>query len=216
MSIINQLASSLGRRDEVPNQELAAQIIQEKNKESVRELIENLFNKSKDIQHDCIKVVYEIAAVAPEMISPYHDLLFDLLKSKNNRMQWGAMTALSAITTHIPDSIFIHLPDILDVANKGSVISKDNLIAILIGLATVPAYHHDAVTLILEQLRSSLPNQLPMYAENVLPVITDHHKDLMIMRLTSRLADVEKDSKRKRIEKVIKKLSGKDVNKSAN
>ena len=215
MSVINQLASSLGRRDEVPNQELAAQIIREKNKESVRELIENLSNKSKDIQHDCIKVVYEIAARNPEMISAYHDQLFALLKSKNNRMQWGAMTALSAITTQIPELIFTQLPDLLDIAKKGTVITKDNLMAILIRLATVPSYHDDAIALILEQLRTSFPNQLPMYAENMLPVITEEHKDSLILILTSRLVNLDKESKRKRIEKVIKKLGGKNVNKSA-
>lgn len=60
MSIIDQLASSLGRRDEVPNQELAEKIAAAKDKKAVKDLVDNLANKNKDIQSDCIKVLYEI------------------------------------------------------------------------------------------------------------------------------------------------------------
>jgi hypothetical protein len=46
-----------------------------------------------------------------------------------------------------------------------------------------------------------------MYAENAIPVITEKHKQLFIKTLTSRLDDIEKESKRKRVEKVIKNVS---------
>ena len=46
-----------------------------------------------------------------------------------------------------------------------------------------------------------------MYAENALPVINDKTKAVFIATLTSRPSEIEKDSKRIRVEKVIKKLS---------
>ena len=49
MSVLPKLASSLGRRDEVPNQELAAAIAKAKNKTAIAELVENLANKNKAI-----------------------------------------------------------------------------------------------------------------------------------------------------------------------
>lgn len=207
MSVIEQLSSSLGRRDEVPNQQLASRIVQEKYLGSIRELAENLENKNKNIQHDCIKVLYEIAAAEPGLISPYCPQLLQLLKSKDNRLQWGAMTALGAITLLIPQVISEYLPELEAIADKGSVITKDNFVAILIRLASITAYNDVTTTLLLEQLNKSLPNQLPMYAENALPVISKAYQNVFMDILTSRLPDIEKESKRKRIEKVIKKLS---------
>ncbi len=46
-----------------------------------------------------------------------------------------------------------------------------------------------------------------MYAEKAIPVINDKNKTLFIKTLASRLNDIEKDTKRKRVEKVIKKFS---------
>jgi hypothetical protein len=57
MAVINKLATSLNRRDEIPNQELAKQIANSNDKKAVKELIENLNNKNKNIQSDCIKVI---------------------------------------------------------------------------------------------------------------------------------------------------------------
>nr|WP_294869739.1 hypothetical protein [uncultured Pedobacter sp.] len=105
-NIIDKLAHSLGRRDEVPNQELANAIVQSIDNEAVIELVENLYHKSKDIQNDCIKVIYEIGTLKPEMIADFSSELIDLLDSKNNRLQWGAMTALNAITTIKPKEIY--------------------------------------------------------------------------------------------------------------
>ena len=71
MSVISKLASSLNRRDEIPNQELAKQIAAKKDKNAVQELVDHLNNKSKDIQNDCIKVLYEIGAINPALIASY-------------------------------------------------------------------------------------------------------------------------------------------------
>ncbi|ETZ21917.1 hypothetical protein [Pedobacter sp. V48] len=45
-NIIDKLAHSLGRRDEVPDQELANAIVQSIDYEAVRELVENLYHKA--------------------------------------------------------------------------------------------------------------------------------------------------------------------------
>jgi len=63
MSILNKLASAFGRRDETPNIDLAKQIAAKKNTSAIAELVDNLSNKNKDIQNDCIKVLYEIGEI---------------------------------------------------------------------------------------------------------------------------------------------------------
>lgn len=206
MSIIPKLASSLHRRDEVPNQELAKQITGDKDQNAIQELVENLKNKSKDIQNDCIKVLYEIGALNPSLISAYAATFIELLEDKNNRLQWGAMTALSAITLQKPKIIYASLTKIIETADKGSVITKDHTVNILIDLCSLNEYANNAFSLLIEQLLSSPTNQLPMYAERAMPIINDKNKVLFIKTLTSRLDDIEKDTKRKRIEKVINKF----------
>lgn len=207
MSIIHQLASSLRRRDEVPNQELAKEIASKSNKAAVKELVENLANKNKDIQNDCIKVIYEVGALKPKLVAEHYPELVKLLDSKNNRLQWGGMTALNTIVLEKPDVIFQNLSKLVDVAEKGTVITKDNLMAILIKLCSVAKYSDNTFALFNEQLAKSLPNQLPMYAENAVPVVNQKNKAAFIKTLSSRLGDIEKDTKRARVEKVIKKLT---------
>jgi hypothetical protein len=69
MSIIEKLAYSHNRRDEIPNQNLAKELADKNDISSIKQLVENLNNKNKNIQSDCIKVLYEIASLKPELIS---------------------------------------------------------------------------------------------------------------------------------------------------
>jgi predicted AlkP superfamily phosphohydrolase/phosphomutase len=48
---------------------------------------------------------------------------------------------------------------------------------------------------------------ISMYAEKALAVVNDKNRETFIQALTRRLQDVDKETKRKRIEKVILKLS---------
>ena len=54
-------------------------------------------------------------------------------------------------------------------------------------------------------LKDCATNQLAMYAERSMPVINEKNKAIFIRTLRSRFDDIEKDSQRKRVEKVIKK-----------
>lgn len=209
MSVINKLASSLGKRDEVPNQELAAEIAGKNDKKAVQELVDNLSNKSKDVQSNCIKVLYEIGALKPALIAGHVNSFIELLTNKNNRLQWGAMTALHVITNEKPDAVYNALPTIIAVADKGSVITNDHCVGILIQLAAVKKYAEDAFQLLVERLKICPTNQLPMYAENTLPVINENNKAEFIKTLSARLPEIEKETKRARVEKVIKKLQRK-------
>jgi hypothetical protein len=206
MSVLHHLASALNRRDEIPNQELAGKIAAKKDTAAIKELVENLKNKKKDIQNDCIKVLYEIGELKPELISGYAKDFVALLDDKNNRLQWGAMTALDQITNENPNVIYTHLSKIIAASDKGSVITKDHAVNILIKLCQIKQYAGDAFSLLIEQLLSAPVNQLPKYAEDAMHLIGDTNKKLFLKTLNSRLEEIEKDTKRKRVEKVMKKL----------
>ncbi|UOQ45807.1 hypothetical protein MUN89_07720 [Halobacillus salinarum] len=89
MSVVNELASQLSRKDEEPNITLAHKLAEEDNHAGIEEIMENLSSKDKKIQYDCIKVAYEIGQVNPVLISKYAIQFIELLRSRNNRLVWG-------------------------------------------------------------------------------------------------------------------------------
>src|SRR5689334_18956999 len=150
-SILPRLASSLGRRDEVPNQELAAVIAKNNNMPAIAELVANLDNKNSRIKSDCIKTLYEIGEIKPELLAGYIGDFKKLLTHKDNRMRWGGMSALARICVIDPAGIYKILPEVMAAAETGSVITKDNAVRILGCLASNKRYAKNAIPLLFEQ-----------------------------------------------------------------
>ena len=86
MTILHKLASSLRRRDEVPNRLLAEEIVRTNNRSAVEELVDNVGNKNRHIQSDCIKVLYEISERKPALIVSFVEEFASLLESPNPRL----------------------------------------------------------------------------------------------------------------------------------
>jgi hypothetical protein len=209
MSVLSKLAISLGRRDEEPNQELARQLALSEDKFSIesgiRELIEGLKHKDSAIQSDCIKVLYELGMLQPDLIAPHVDTFLKLLNSKQNRLSWGAMIALHAIAEADPDGIYAVLPQILDAADHGSVITRDHAVAILAILGKEKRYAGEAIPLLIVVLKSCPVNQLPSYAEIALSIINSEFKAEFVAVLRMRLPELKDlPAKQKRVEKVLK------------
>jgi hypothetical protein len=207
VSVIDKLATSLNRRDEVPNQELARRIVSDRNAAAVAELVGYLAHKDKAIQSDCIKVLYEIGAAKPEMIAKYYREFGKLLESKHNRLVWGAMMALDTIALKEPKAVHGMLSKILKVADStGSVIARDHAVGILSKLATLKPYRRDCVTLLIEQLISCPNNQFPMYIEMSGPVIDADNKKRFQQVIERREPKLDTESQKKRVSKVLKRL----------
>ncbi len=205
--VINLLATSLNCKDDRPNQELAVEIIRSKRTDWVKELVDNLQNKDKNIQSDCIKVLYEIGErSAADLIAPYCNVFGKILESKNNRLVWGAMTALDTMTMICPKEIFELLPVIISVMEKGSVITKDHGIGILAKLSSFSDYTDTSFPLLLEQLKICPAKQLPMYAEKSVIAIHSANKKQFIDLIQLRIPEMEKDSQKQRLNKVIKNI----------
>ena len=90
MSVLNRIAFSQDRRDEVPNQEAARMLAETRNTADIREIAENLWNKEINIQSDCLKVLYELGYLAPELIADYVDDFIKLLETAGTTAWSGA------------------------------------------------------------------------------------------------------------------------------
>lgn len=205
MSVIDKLACALGRRDEIPNQELARELAETGNRMGVREVAENLWNKDKAIQSNCIKVLYEIGYLEPELVAPFATDFVKLLKSRNNRLVWGGMIALSRIGALAADDIFPHVTEIRKAMAGGSVITRDAGVLALAGIASrKPAYNQAIFPYLLEHLRNCRPKDVPQHCEKILLAVNAENKIAFIAMLEKRLEDLQ-GSQVKRVEKVIRK-----------
>ncbi len=207
MKAIDLLATSLNKRDEKANQELALEIIKGSHPDWIKELVENLNHKDINIQSDCIKVLYEIGEKgAPQLIAPYLKEFGNLLNSKSNRLVWGAMIAIDMIASVDPKGVYDLLPSLLKTVDKGSVITIDHGVGILGKLSAHQDFAKKSFPLLIEQLAKCPIKQLPMYAEKSLAAINRTNNKHFIEFLESRLTEIDKDSQKKRLEKIIKTL----------
>ena len=86
MSALNRIAYYLDRRDEVPNQELARELAAAQDAAGIGEIAGHLRDKNKSVASDCIKVLYEIGYIDPELIQGYAGDFLDLLRA--GRTAW--------------------------------------------------------------------------------------------------------------------------------
>jgi basic membrane lipoprotein Med (substrate-binding protein (PBP1-ABC) superfamily) len=191
MSVIPHLATSLGRRDEVPNQELARDLAAKKDQAGIREIAENLWNKDKSIQADCIKVLYEVGSIEPQLIADYAEDFAKLLRSKNNRLVWGGMTALAEVAKANPDAVFKYLDEIKKAKETGSVITVDNAIATLATVAAAKnGYNNDIFPYLLNHLSNCRPKEVPQHSEKILQAVNQSNKADFIEALEKRIEDL--------------------------
>ena len=204
MPVLNKIAFFQNRQDEVPNQELAQALAQSRSQADIREIAEGLWNKEPNIQSDCLKVLYELGYLAPDLIAAYAGDFLKLLKHRNNRMVWGGMIALSTVADLKAAEIFPHVDEIIQVMNKGSVITMDNGIKALALVASQKDEYRKAIfPYLLDHLKNCRPKEVPQHAEKSLPAVTTGNKSDFIQVLDKRLEDMSA-SQAVRLKKIIK------------
>jgi hypothetical protein len=207
ISIKDLLASSRGLRSSDPNIALAEDISATGNSNAVAELVTLLKHEDRTLQSDAIKTLYETGYRNPELIAPYYGEFLGLLSGRNNRLIWGAMAALASIVPYSHSEIFNSLDLIVDAVNKGSVITKDCGVDILAKLNGFDDYYNTTDPLLMEQLSKCPIKQLPTYAGKALEHIGNHPIEGYLNIITNRLDECEKESQRKRLEKLLRTVS---------
>ena len=206
MSVLDRIAFFQNRRDEVPNQQLAKELAETENRVGIKEIAANLQNKNQNVQSDSLKVLYEIGYLKPGLISDYTGDFLVLLKSKNNRMVWGAMIALATVADKKPNEIYAKLADVTAAMDKGTLIT---LVWGTKTLAKVAAagqpYKQKIFPILITQLKKCLPRDVPMHAESILPAIDAENKEEFLRILENRKPEMTV-SQLARLKKVTKNL----------
>lgn len=203
-SVLDRLACRQGRRDEIPNQELALQLIAAEDQQGIQVIAYNLWNKDKAVRADCIKVLYEIGYRKPELVTSYWAEYLKLLKSRDNRMIWGAMITLATIAPLVAGSLYPHAPEIQAAMQRGSVITVDAGVQTLAALAaSQPERRETLLPFLFNHLRTCRPKDVPQHSEKTLPAVDAGHKAEFIAILEKRLEDLQ-GAQLTRVRRVIK------------
>jgi hypothetical protein len=204
MSILSKLASARGRKDEEPNKELARELVANDDIDGIREAAENLRNEDRRIQTDCLSVLEQVGLLEPELIEDYVADFIELVFSKDNRHVWAAMINLALMADRKPREIFEQYDEIVEVIDKGSVITKDNGIKTLAKVASANTeYGEVIVPYLMEQLRSCRSKSVPQYAESIRVAVNSDNQEQYLSILDERLEALSVAQQR-RVKKLLK------------
>ena len=154
--MLEKLACKLGRNDEAPNIELAEELCRISDAAGIKEIVDGFIGEDKAIANDCIKVLYEIGERKPELIVNYVNEFISHLRSKNNRLARGSMTALAKIVELAPRQVFDSLSVVKAAYEDGSVITVDNSISVFAGLCKADdSYAKEVLPLLINHLQKS-------------------------------------------------------------
>ena len=206
MSILKKLACMQNCRDEVPNQELAKELAAQSDRKGIREIAENLWSKDKNIPNDCIKVLYEIGYLKPALIGDYVSDFIKLLSSRNNRLVWGGMIALSTVAAIRPKEIYDDLEKVTKAIANGSVITIDNGIKVLARVAAArEEYSQEIFPYLMEHLERCRPKEVAQHAESILCAVNAKNKKTFIGVLTKRQSALS-SAQAARVKEILKPL----------
>ena len=205
--MIEKLAYSLGRNDEEPNIELAKELAKTKNNKGIKEIVDGLSNPKEQIANDCIKVLYEIAGISPPLVSEYSGNFIALLKSRNNRLVWGSMTALSKIAFLNAEDVFKNFDIIFNAYEKGSTITRDNSISVFAELAKAGKKYEDKVyPIIIKHLEKCRPKEVGQHAERAFVCINKNNSQKFREVLLKRRGSLT-DAQKKRVDKLLNSIA---------
>ncbi len=206
MSTLEKIAFFQNRRDEVPNQLLAKELAETKYKEGIREIAENLGNQNKNVRSDCMKVLYEIGYLDPDLITDYVNEFLKQLKSKDNRMVWGSMIGLAAIADRRLEEIWSQVDDIMRITDSGSVITQVWGIRVLAKTAAAgKKYRSKIFPFLIRQIRTCIPRDVPTHGESILYSVDQENKAEFLSALEARQAELT-PSQLTKVKKILKKL----------
>jgi hypothetical protein len=206
VSALDKIAFFQNRRDEVPNQQLAKELAETEDCAGIKEIARNLQHKNQSVQSDCLKVLYEIGYLKPELIAEYAPEFLGLLRSKNNRMVWGAMIALATIADKKPNEIYQQLAVVTDTIENGSLITVVWGVKALAKVAAAnKTYKQKIFPFLMAQLKKCIPRDVPMHAESILPAIDPTNKQEFLSLLEARKPELS-TSQLARLKKVTKTL----------
>ena len=208
MKWINKIAYHRNIRNETPNRELAKELYDTENKDGIKEISEYLFDKNKSIASDCLAVMYEIGYNKPQLISGYLEIFLKLLESKNNRMVWGAMIAITTISKIKAKEIFQQITLILNAIDSGTVITEVWGIKTLASLSSIDgAMKKKLMPILADYLQKARPVDFTTRLEDILQTVSTDNDAALIGKIVKEKLSELSEAQKKKLKTLINKFN---------
>ncbi|MDP2342169.1 MAG: hypothetical protein Q8O67_14525 [Deltaproteobacteria bacterium] len=177
--LLARLAVSVGRYDEMPNLELAADIVFADDTDAVSALIA-IIERHDDLHApDAARVVCEVGTRAPDLLLAHTERLVEMIDVSQREMLPYTMLALSPVASRHADQLWAsrdlfwqflaNLAQPADLAQGGAV----KLLAAL--CAAGPDYARTLAGGLVDLLGKCMPKDVAFFAESVLPALGPAH-----------------------------------------
>lgn len=177
--VLGRLAVAMNRHDDMPNQELAANIVFHLDQDAVGILV-GVIERGDDVQApDAARVLCEVGTRDHELLLPVTERLVALCEQGATAMLPFAMYALSPVAHHVAEQLWdmrdvfwqvlTEQTDHADMAQAASVKLLSSL------CAAGPDYARTLAGGLVDLLGKCLPKDVALYAESVLPALGAAH-----------------------------------------
>ena len=126
MGIVDELASSMGRRDEGPNFRVAESLADDPDPAALSELIEVFASGPAPLAGDAAAALQRLAELDPAQVAPHTAAIAGMLAGGNNRLVWGAATILHCVAVALPVAVRPHVAALKRAIAAGTVITQDH------------------------------------------------------------------------------------------
>jgi hypothetical protein len=172
VGIADELASSLGRRDEGPNFRVAEDLADDPEPGAVAELVEAFAAGPAALASDAAAALQKLAELDPGQVAPHTAAIARQLSSSNNRLVWGAATILHGVAVARPEAVRPHIGTLMRAVASGSVITQDHGIGALAATGD-----RAALDFAFAHLRTCGWHYVPLRAERVAPFVGDRWRE---------------------------------------
>lgn len=177
--LIDRLAVSLNRYDEMPNLELAADIVFSFDSEAIGLLL-GLLERGDDVYApDAARVMAEVGIREPDLVEPHLDQMVTLISWDAGETLPFVMAALAPLGHRVVDDIWEYRDLFWSIVNEGQE-QADTAQAAAVKLlsamcAAGPDYARTLAGGLVDLLGKCLPRDVALYAEAVLPALGSSH-----------------------------------------
>jgi hypothetical protein len=177
--VLGRLAVSVGRYDEMPNLELAADIVFADDTDAVSVLICVIERHDDLLGSDAARVIAEVGTRAPDLLLAHSDRLVEMIDVSRAEMLPYTMMALSPVASRYAEQLWpsrdlfwaalADLNQTADLAQGGAV----RLLAAM--CAASPDYARTLAGGLVDLLGKCMPKDVAFFAESVLPALGPAH-----------------------------------------
>lgn len=177
--LLNRLAVSMQRLDDMPNLELAAEIVQTDDEESLRILVSVLERHDDHHAPDASRVIFEVGTRAPQLLQQHAERLLAMCEDSQKEMLPYTMYALSPVA-HLHAETLWDMRDLFwsaltDLTLPASL-AQAGAVRLLSALcAAGPDYARTLAGGLVDLLGKCMPKDVAFFAESVLPALGTAH-----------------------------------------